>query len=68
MGSAFKDPWKWGQRCLVITNGFYEWKKLDPKGKFKQAYAIQLLKPRRAITMTRCGSVAPCAISASLKR
>jgi hypothetical protein len=32
---AFRDAWKRGQRCLVITDGFYEWKK--PK---KQPYAI----------------------------
>jgi putative SOS response-associated peptidase YedK len=31
--SAFRDAWKRGQRCLVVTNGFYEWKKLDPRGK-----------------------------------
>jgi putative SOS response-associated peptidase YedK len=40
--SSFRDAWKWGQRCLVVTDGFYEWKKLEPdkpKGK-KQAYAI----------------------------
>jgi putative SOS response-associated peptidase YedK len=37
---AFKDAWKRGQRCLVVTNGFYEWKKLEAKGKTKQAYAI----------------------------
>jgi len=37
---AFKDAWRRGQRCLVVTNGFYEWKKLDEKGKRKQAYAI----------------------------
>jgi putative SOS response-associated peptidase YedK len=36
----FKDAWHRGQRCLVVTNGFYEWKKLDPKGKLKQAYAV----------------------------
>jgi len=23
---AFRDAWKWGQRCLVVTDGFYEWK------------------------------------------
>jgi putative SOS response-associated peptidase YedK len=39
---AFKDAWKWGQRCLVITDGFYEWKKLDAKGKDKQPYAIAM--------------------------
>ncbi len=37
---SFRDAWKWGQRCLVITDGFYEWKKLDAKGKEKQPYAI----------------------------
>jgi putative SOS response-associated peptidase YedK len=37
---SFKDAWRRGQRCLVVTNGFYEWKKLDAKGKLKQAYAI----------------------------
>lgn len=39
---AFGDAWKWGQRCLVVTDGFYEWKKLDPKGKAKQPYAIAM--------------------------
>jgi hypothetical protein len=29
-----------GQRCLVVTDGFYEWKKLDANGKLKQPYAI----------------------------
>jgi putative SOS response-associated peptidase YedK len=28
---AFRDAWKRDQRCLVVTDGFYEWKKLDPK-------------------------------------
>jgi len=39
---AFRDAWKWGQRCLVVTDGFYEWKKLDAKGKDKQPYAIAM--------------------------
>ena len=39
---AFRDAWKWGQRCLVVTDGFYEWKKLDAKGKEKQPYAIAM--------------------------
>ena len=39
---AFRDAWKRGQRCLVVTDGFYEWKKLDPKGKQKQPYAIAM--------------------------
>lgn len=37
---AFRDAWKRGQRCLIVTDGFYEWKKLDATGKLKQAYAI----------------------------
>ncbi len=28
------------QRCLVIVDGFYEWKWLDPKGKIKEKYFI----------------------------
>jgi len=35
---AFKDAWNRGQRCLVVTDGFYEWKKLTLKE--KQPYAI----------------------------
>ncbi len=35
-------PGRSGQRCLVVTDGFYEWKKLDPKGKEKQPYAIAM--------------------------
>jgi putative SOS response-associated peptidase YedK len=40
--SAFRDAWARGQRCLVVTDGFYEWKKLDEKGKLKQPYAIAM--------------------------
>lgn len=40
---AFKDAWRWGQRCLVVTDGFYEWKKLDPSGKTKQPYAVGMM-------------------------
>jgi putative SOS response-associated peptidase YedK len=39
---AFRDAWKHGQRCLVVTDGFYEWKKLDASGKEKQPYAIAM--------------------------
>lgn len=35
---SFRDAWAWGQRCLVVTDGFYEWKKLNAKE--KQPYAI----------------------------
>ena len=36
---AFRDAWKRGQRCLVVTNGFYEWRKSDNKSD-KQPFAI----------------------------
>ena len=39
---TFRDAWTRGQRCLVVTDGFYEWKKLDAKGKLKQPYAIAM--------------------------
>jgi putative SOS response-associated peptidase YedK len=39
---AFRDAWKRGQRCLVVTDGFYEWKKLGANGKLKQPYAIAM--------------------------
>jgi putative SOS response-associated peptidase YedK len=39
---AFKNAWTRGQRCLVVTDGFCEWKKLDPSGKKKQPYAIAM--------------------------
>ena len=34
---AFRDAWKRGQRCLVVTDGFYEWTKPQ-----KQPYAIAM--------------------------
>jgi putative SOS response-associated peptidase YedK len=37
---AFRDAWKWGQRCLVVTDGFYEWKKITLKE--RQPYAIAM--------------------------
>jgi putative SOS response-associated peptidase YedK len=39
---AFRDPWRRSHRCLVVTDGFYEWKKLDEKGENKQPYAIAM--------------------------
>ena len=38
---AFKDAWKRGQRYLVVTDGFYEWKK-GIAVKEKQPYAIAM--------------------------
>ena len=29
-------------RCLILSDGFYEWQWLDPKGKLKQQYLITL--------------------------
>ena len=37
---AFRDAWQRGQRCLVVTDGFYEWKKITVKE--KQPYAIAM--------------------------
>lgn len=37
---SFKDAVQ--NRCLVISDGFYEWKWLDAKGKKKQKYRIRL--------------------------
>ena len=34
---AFRDAWKRHQRCLVVTDGFYEWKKPE-----KQPYAVAM--------------------------
>lgn len=38
---AFRDAWKRGQRGLVVTDGFYEWKKPD-----RQPYAIAMADDR----------------------
>ena len=35
---AFRDAWKRGQRCLVVTDGFYEWRKIGVAD--KQPFAI----------------------------
>jgi putative SOS response-associated peptidase YedK len=35
---AFRDAWREGCRCLVVTNGFYEWRKTD-----KQPFAIGMV-------------------------
>ena len=39
------------KRCLVLVNGFYEWKWLDPKGKDKQRYFIQLDSDDKAFAL-----------------
>jgi len=38
--ASFKTSVK--NRCLILVDGFYEWKWLDPKGKQKQQYLITL--------------------------
>ena len=35
--------WK---HCVIITDGFYEWHKLDEKGKIKQPFFIRMKKQR----------------------
>lgn len=37
---SWREPWRRGQRCLVLTSGFYEWHVL-PDGKSKQPYLIR---------------------------
>lgn len=34
------------RHCVVITDGFYEWKKLDEKGKVKQPFLIRMKEQR----------------------
>jgi putative SOS response-associated peptidase YedK len=34
---AFRSAWKTGQRCLVVADGYYEWRKAD-----KQPFAVAL--------------------------
>ena len=38
---AFRDAWTRGQRCLVVTDGFYEWQKITVKE--KQPYSIAMV-------------------------
>ena len=37
---AFRDVTN--KRCLIMANAFFEWQWLDPKGKYKQKYQINL--------------------------
>jgi putative SOS response-associated peptidase YedK len=39
---AFRRAWQLGRRCLIVTQGFYEWKKISPDGKEKQPFAVAL--------------------------
>ena len=42
--SSFKKPLK-DKRCLVLTNGFYEWKKVDSKTKIPYFIRLKNKKP-----------------------
>ena len=39
--ASYRGPWKRGQRCAVIANGFYEWQ-VQADGKSKQPFYIHL--------------------------
>jgi putative SOS response-associated peptidase YedK len=41
---TYKIPFE-KRRCIVSTTGWYEWKKLDPKGRKKQPYHLQPTAP-----------------------
>jgi putative SOS response-associated peptidase YedK len=47
--ASFKAPWREGKRCLVITEGFYEWKKGKRNPKIKQPYAIARAKSKLTV-------------------
>ena len=36
-----KPSFKNAKRCIIFSDGFYEWKWLDPKGRKKQKYLIE---------------------------
>ena len=65
---AFRDAWRKGQRCLVITDGFYEWKKPD-----KQPYAVeggrkvQLAASKHRSKWSRCATTGPSARSEAIR-
>jgi putative SOS response-associated peptidase YedK len=42
--ATFRDPWREGKRCLVVTNGFYEWRERD-----KQPFAVARAKENLTI-------------------
>lgn len=39
--SAFRDAWQAGRRCLVLADGFYEWRRPEDGGGPKQPYWIR---------------------------
>jgi hypothetical protein len=47
--TPFRGAWSRGQRCLIITDGFYEWKKLDAEAKLKQPVGERVVALDRAI-------------------
>jgi len=52
---AFRDAWKREQRCLVVTDGFYEWKKITVKEKQPYATGWPRNKERNDGTGNYCG-------------
>jgi putative SOS response-associated peptidase YedK len=42
--ATFREAWRQGRRCLVVTDGFYEWRRGD-----KQPFAIACAKNRLTI-------------------
>jgi putative SOS response-associated peptidase YedK len=46
---AFRDAWKKGQRCLVVTDGLYEWKKPE-----KQPYAVAMADKSHMVMTGLC--------------
>jgi putative SOS response-associated peptidase YedK len=42
--ASFREAWRQGRRCLVVTDGFYEWRRGD-----KQPFAIACTKNRLTV-------------------
>jgi putative SOS response-associated peptidase YedK len=42
---AFRGAWEAGRRCLVVTDGFYEWRKSDPKDS-RQPFAVAMAEAK----------------------
>jgi transcriptional regulator len=51
----------------VVTDGFYEGKKLDPKGKEKQPYAIAALRRRCPLALARRRAASESFINVKLR-